>query len=405
MPPWLEDGLTPLGVTDRLPQSAEMVVVGGGVVGAATAFFAARAGIEVVLLEKRPALATLTTAASTGAFRLQFDNEEEWHLVSESVELFLNFQEVTRQDEYDVNIKQQGYLWLTTSEARAKRQADLVDMQHRWGQTDIELLGGDEVRERWPYIGPDVIQGRFRAGDGFLDPKQLTLGLAAGSRATIVTGCNVHGFTASHGRLTAVETSSGNISTELAVIAAGPLSPHLVRSAGLDLQLETVPRHKVVMPDVPIVPTDAPMTIDDDTGAHWRPALRGAYLLFTDPTTPPVVPVEHVPPDHGVAFQLLAPRSPVAVARIAPFWQQVWDHSAAHWIVQSGLYTMTPDHRPLLGPTDLSGVWVNTGYSGHGIMGSAAGSRHLVDVLTGCLEGENTFAPDRQFIHRETDVL
>jgi glycine/D-amino acid oxidase-like deaminating enzyme len=170
--------------------------------------------------------------------------------------------------------------------------------------------------------------------------------------------------------------------------------------------VETVARHKVVMPDVPEVPLDAPMTIDDDTGAHWRPALAGAYLLFTDPDTPPTPPEDHVTPDHGLAFQLLKPGGPVSVARIAPFWRDVWERGTANWAMQSGHYTMTPDRRPLLGALGPEGLFINSGYSGHGIMGSAAGSRYMVDVMTGAIPtSDNAFAPDRTFEERDHDVL
>src|ERR671928_2063388 len=104
------------------PASTELVVIGGGIVGAATAFFAARAGLEVVLLEKRPALCTLTTPASTGAFRLQFDNPEETALVRESVAVFENFAEITGHDRHDLDIRRQGYLFCATTEPAAARQ-------------------------------------------------------------------------------------------------------------------------------------------------------------------------------------------------------------------------------------------------------------------------------------------
>ena len=73
---------------DRPPSTADVVVIGGGVIGCATAFFAARAGLRVVVLERRAALGTLTTPVSTGAFRLQFDNPEEIEIVREGVDLF-----------------------------------------------------------------------------------------------------------------------------------------------------------------------------------------------------------------------------------------------------------------------------------------------------------------------------
>jgi sarcosine oxidase, subunit beta len=388
------------------PRTAELVVIGGGIVGAATAFYAARAGIRPVLIEARPALCTLTTPVSTGAYRLQFSTEEELRLVEESVALFQNFTEVTGQSRYDAGIRAQGYLWLTTSAERAAEQRELVQRQHGWGVTDVELLSGDEVRRRFPYVAPAVVQARYRAGDGFIDTRAVTMGLAAASEATVVTGCRAEGFEISGGRVRGVRTSLGPIAAERVVIACGPLSGGVAEWGGLRLPIETVRRHKLVMPDVPQVPPGAPMTIDEDTGAHWRPALRGAWLLFTDPTTRPSDPTDAVPSDPGFAFELLDPASPTAVARTAPFWRDVWEQNAAHWIVQAGQYTMTPDHWPLIGETAVAGLFVNTGYSGHGIMLSPAGSRRLADLLSGRLApADNVFRPDREPRPRPPETL
>lgn len=389
-----------------LPAAADLVIIGGGIVGAASAFFAARAGLRPLLLERRPALCTLTTAAATGAFRLQFDNAEELALVRESVEVFLNFAAVTGQTAYDPMVRQQGYLWLATEAETAARQRALVAMQHGWGQTDIELLDGDEVRYRFPYVAANVAQARFRQGDGFLEPKRIAMGFAAGSGAPVAVNCGVTGFRVSGGRLVGVETTRGTVATEAAVIACGPLSGLLADVAGVRLPIAAVRRQKVILPDLPEVPPEAPMTIDEETGVHWRPALRGAYLLFTDPATPPSDPAEDVPTDRRFAFQLLDPESPVAAARTAPFWRSVWERNRANWIIQAGQYTMTPDHRPLLGPTPVDGLWVNTGYSGHGVMGSPAGGRLIVDMLTGALPlTTNPFALDRAFVERAIATL
>jgi sarcosine oxidase, subunit beta len=391
---------------DVLPRTAEVVVIGGGVVGAATAFFASRAGLRPLLLERRPALCTLTTPASTGAFRLQFDNLEELEMVRESVDLFLNFREVTSQVDYDLKVSRRGYLWLTTQEGRALRQRQLVDQQHAWGQTDIQILSGDEVRRMWPWVAPEVLQARWRPDDGFLEPKVLTMGLVAGSGADVVVDCAVSGFELAGDRLVGVATSQGVVSCAAAVIASGPLSGVVASAAGIELPVETVQRQKIVMPDVPLVPPEAPMIIDEDTGAHWRPALRGAYLLFTDPGTPPSPPTENVPPDYRRAFRVLDPDSSTSVARVVPFWRDVWERGDVLWLIHPGQYTMTPDHRPLLGHTGVEGLFVNTGYSGHGIMGSAAGSRIMVDAMVGKIHrADNPFEPSRSFLPRDLDVL
>ena len=208
------------------------------------------------------------------------------------------------------------------------------------------------------------------------------------------------------GRLTSVQTNRGEISTGLAVIAAGPFSGEVASLAGVELPVQAVRRQKMTMPEVPEVPQDAPMTIDDDTGAHWRPGLRGAFLLYPDPEEPPGPPAEDLPTDHDFALGLLDPESPISVARVAPFWREVWERASANWILQAGQYTMTPDHRPLLWPTLVEDLFVNTGYSGHGIMGSSAGSRIVVDTLTGRLSpDQNPFRLDREFRPRELDRL
>ena len=390
----------------ELPAAAELVVIGGGIVGAATAFHASRAGLKPVLLERRPVLGTLTTSAATGGFRLQFGNREEMELVRGSVDTLLNFAEVTGQTSYDPRIRQQGYLWCTTDPSRVEWQRQLVQKQHEWGQEDVELLDGDEVRRRFPHVSSEVLSARYRAGDGFLDPKELTLGFAAASDASVVTGCGVIGLRVEGGRLAGVETTMGAVNTERVVIAAGPFSGEISSLAGVELPLRAVRRQKVVMPEVTQVPQRAPMTVDDDTGTHWRPALHGAYLLRADPDTPPAPPVDDVTTDHGFALRLLAPSSPVSVARITPFWREVWERGSAHWLVQAGQYTMTPDHRPLLGPTPVEGLYVNAGYSGHGVMSSAAGSRVVIDTLSGKLDQErNPFRPDREFRRSESDQL
>ena len=80
--------------------------------------------------------------------------------------------------------------------------------------------------------------------------------------------------------------------------------------------------------------------------------------------------------------------------------------SRLQWWLQAGQYTYTPDRRPLLGPTIIPGLALNTGYSGHGIMGSVGGSRRAVDAITAALApGANPFRPDRPMATRSFDIL
>jgi sarcosine oxidase subunit beta len=398
--------LPALRSTAILPRAADVVVVGGGVVGAATAFFAARAGLATVVLERRPALGTQSTAAATGAFRLQFDNAEELELVKESVELFLHFPEATGLDGWDLELHRGGYLWVATEAETAARQRERVERQRAWGLDDVELLRGVEVRGRFPFLAPEVLQARHRAGDGWLSPRRLTIGFARASGAVFVLGAEALELEVSGARVTGVRTDRGRIQAGAVVVAAGNFSAGLAGAAGVTLPLASVRRHRLVIQDVPEAPAHAPMTIDEETGAHWRPAPGGAHVMWPDPAEAPQEPLEDVPSCEAFAFRVLDPASRTSVARISPFWRTVWERGTSPWMLRAGQYDITPDHRPLLGATALPGLYVNCGYSGHGVMASAGGSRLTVDALLGRLDPDrNPFRPDRAMAPRARDVL
>ncbi len=409
-----------------LPASADVVVIGGGVVGCATAFFAARAGLRVLVVERRPALATLTTPASTGAFRLQFDNPDEIALVREGVDLFDHFAERTGLAGWDLAIRHGGYLFASLTDATLDRSRRLVERQRAWGLTDVELLDGDEARRRFAYLSPDVRGARYRAGDGWLDVKALAMGYATaaaspagipdatpGGGAAFALGTSVTGFRLSTdgSRLAGVVTDRGEVATPAAVIATGPFTAVVAALAGASLVVRPTRRQKLVIPELAAVPSNAPMTIEEETAAHWRPALGGALALFTDPTEPAGEPLDPVPASHAWSFGLLDPASDHALARVAPFWGAVWNGGAPsfHWYLQAGQYEVTPDRRPYLGPVlglGPEGLHVNGGYSGHGIMAGAAGSRLVVDLLVGRAEPtRNPLRVDRPMHDREHDIL
>jgi sarcosine oxidase subunit beta len=384
-----------LRVSDVPPPTADLVIVGAGVVGCATAFRAARAGLRTVVLDARPRPATLTTSVATGAYRLQLDDAEEVALVREGIELYADFAGRTGLPGYDIGLRSQGHLFCARDDVALVRQRDLVAQQRAFGLDDVELLDGDEVRRRFPYIAETVRGARFRAGDGFIDQVRLAWGYAlaasggpgveraAGTAAaTFVLGQRVVALRTVGGRIVAVETHDGAVAAPLVVLATGPFLGRTAALAGLAVPIAPTRRQKVIVPDAPEVPQDAPMTIDEETGAHWRPALRGAYVLLSERDTPPGEPAWSVPTSADFAFRLLDPASADAVAHVAPFWEDVWERGV-NWILQAGQYEDTPDHRPFVCGTPVDGLWLNGGWSGHGVMGSGGGSRLLIDAITG----------------------
>jgi sarcosine oxidase subunit beta len=396
-----------LNLVADIPPTADVVVIGGGIVGAASAFFASRAGLRVVLLEKQSALCTLTTPVSTGAFRLQFDNPEEIALVREGIELFDRFGEVTNLPGYDLCIRKQGYLFCATSDAGVAHQRHFVDALHDWGVSDLELLSGDEARYRFPFLSEEIVQARFRGGDGWLDPKRLTMGYARASGAAVCVESPAIGFVVDGDRVSGVRTPRGTVSCEYVILATGPFAAPVAALAGLQLDLRPTIRHKLVIPELPALPSGGPMTIHEETAAHWRPGLLGCYALLTDPLTPAGEPLENVPTSADFAFALLDPRSPTSLSHLSPLWSSVWHEGTLYWLIQAGQYTYTADHRPLLGPSDVPGLVLNVGYSGHGIMSSAGGSRLVVDAMLGRLQKkeDNPFRPQREMVERPLDIL
>jgi sarcosine oxidase, subunit beta len=365
----------------ELPARAELVVIGGGVVGAATAFYASRAGLGVVLLERRSALASLTTTRSLEAFRAQFDQPEDIRMMRESIDVFERFAEVVGLPGYDLSLHQQGYLFVTQAPDGEKQVAARVAAQRAGGLEDVMAFGGDEARRRFPFLAPTVTAAAFRARDGWLASHELTYGFAKASGARVLVETEATGFEIDEGRLLAVRTNRGRIESPRAVIASGPYTGRVAALAGLRVPVTAVRRHRAGIKAHALIPMDAPMTISLDTGAHWRPEGPGAWLGWSG-----AFPDEPREPKDDVEADWRFPALAMAeVARDTPFWDQIAERLVqSNVTVEAGLYDMSPDTHPIIGAVGgVAGLFVNSGYSGHGVMGSPAGARRLADLIVG----------------------
>lgn len=376
------------------PATADVVVVGGGIVGAASAFWLAQAGRRPVIVERGTAVATATTAASAHCVRAQFDEPENVAMMRESLAIFADFAAVLGLPpaEADIGLRRQGYLFASTDPARAPAFAERVARQRALGLEDVELLDGEETRRRYPWLAPEIRVATFRGGDGWLDGCRAAALFARASGALVQLGTAVLAIERVGGRVVGIRTDRGRIATETVVLATGPFAAEL---AGEPLPISPLRRHRVIVAPTAGIPQEAPLVIDADTGAHWRPHHGGALLAWGRPeaSSPAVFPV---PLDPG--FPDLVLRHADGVGRLAPFWRTLAPALPAGAIdLAAGQYTMTPDHKPLIGPAaETAGLWLHTGYSGHGIMGSPSGARLLADLVVGRAgTADNPFDPGR----------
>ncbi|MCX7708175.1 MAG: FAD-binding oxidoreductase, partial [Anaerolineae bacterium] len=267
-------------ICDTPPSITDAVIIGGGINGAAAAFFLSRAGLRPVIVERLPVLAGLTTSKSMEAFRAQFVEPEHIRLMLESIDFYTHFAERTGLADYDIGIHQQGYLFLTTQPERIAEFRERVAAQHACGLTDVLFLDGEAVRKEFPYVSAEVVAATFRQADGWLSSNEAAQGFARASGAQIALNTTVTGFLLSGSRMIGVQTDRGAISAPIVVLAAGPYAARVASLAGIELPLQVVRRHRVTIGQHPLIPTWAPMTIDQDTGAHWRPEGPGAALAW-----------------------------------------------------------------------------------------------------------------------------
>lgn len=364
------------------PAMADAVIIGGGINGAASAFFLARAGWRPVIVERLPALARLTTSRSMEAFRAQFVEPENVAMMRESIAFYEQFAERTGLPGYDIGVHQQGYLFLTATASAAEALRQRVATQHSLGLTDVEFLDGDEVRRRFPFVSEAAVAATFRQRDGWLSAHEAAFGLARASGARVLLNTTVTGFRLAGGRVIGVETDRGAIAAPAVIIAAGPYSGAVASLLDVDLRLRIIRRHRVTIGQHPLIPQDAPMVIDQDTGAHWRPEKPGAALAWAQASELPGAPVDDVRPNPLFVHEVLE-----AICRFSPFWLDVAESLKASQVyLSAGQYTVSLDDKPIIGPhPEIPGLFFNTGYSGHGIMGAPGGGRLLADLVTGAL--------------------
>jgi sarcosine oxidase subunit beta len=376
---------------ETFPTTADAIVIGGGIVGVATAFWLSRAGLDTVLLEMRDGLSTLTTPQSIECFRAQFTEPAMAQLAIPSIEIYENFAEVIGIPGHDISLVHAGYLFAADDPAMVDQLKAAVEKHHRLGVADSEFLTGDEARARFPWVSDTVVAATFRQRDGRLSSHEATQGFAKGSHARFLLRTRAVGITCDAQGVSGVETPRGTIATRVVVNAAGPFARVVGHMAGLDLPLEPVRRQKVFVAS-DRVPRDGPLAIDLARDVYWRPETGGAYIAWVDPDEPVSEPSEELSTDPYFAAVVLD-----KLAHLFPFWKEIAAGLKRPDIVASaGQYVYTPDEQPLIGPVpELPGFYLNCGYWA-GVMLSPAAGRRVADLVTGAMDPQdNPLRPTR----------
>src|SRR5919108_1938314 len=192
------------------PTTADIVIIGGGVMGASEAYHLAKYGVKnIVLLEKEELFGTGATGRCAGGVRYQFSTEINIRLSLESLPMLECFQEEIGQD---VNYRQCGYLLIATNEKDATTFRHNVELQNRLG-VQTQLLSGDEVRARLPLMKfEDALAGTFNQKDGLVDPNSVVAGYVSAAQTLGVkalTRLEVTGIRLRRDEVEAVETTEG----------------------------------------------------------------------------------------------------------------------------------------------------------------------------------------------------
>jgi sarcosine oxidase subunit beta len=358
-------------------QTVDVVIVGGGIVGASIAYHLTAGGCRnVLIIERESAQGKGSTGKSMGGVRAQFSTPVSIQMSLYSIPFYANFEERLG---YPCDYRPQGYLFCATTDKQMAYLQTNYAQQVKMGLKDVRLLDGDEIREMFPQMrADDIIGGSFCSSDGFVDPYSAMIGFttwATDHGATLWKNATVTGFTRDASGFTSVETTRGPVASRKVVNCAGAWAGGVAGLAGVDLPVE--PLRRMLVPSEPFdeFPHSAPMIVDMSTGFHFRPEARGFLLAWNDPEETPGFKMDF---DAGFVEKILT-----RAADRVPCFANLPVNPKRAW---AGLYEMTPDHHPILGESPgVPGFFLANGFSGHGVMHAPATGKILSDLI---LKGE-----------------
>ena len=356
-----------------LPATADVVIIGGGVMGTSTAYHLALKDCrDVLLLEQDSFFGTGATGKCAGGIRHQFGTEINVRLSLLSLPMLDRFEEELDQP---IDLRYCGYLFLLTDEEDVEVFRGNVAMQHRLG-VETQWLEPDGIAAVAPLLDLEgVLAGTFHNREGLADPSSVVQGYVSGARrlgATLLNDVEVMGVRIEGGRVQGVVTDRGEIATPVVVNAAGPWAAEVGRVAGVDIPIVPVRRQIAVTTPLPEIPPDFPFIIDFARSLYFH---REGPAVLTGMSNPDEIVGfnQSVDPDWELThLEAAIKRLPILEkAGIASRW--------------AGLYENSPDAHPILGRIpEVEGFYCIGGFSGHGFQhGPACGLLLAEEILDG----------------------
>jgi sarcosine oxidase, subunit beta len=357
-------------------QTADVVLIGGGIVGSSIAYHLVAAGCKnVLVIEREMAQGKGSTGKSMGGVRAQFSTPVNIQMSLYSIPFYASFEDRLG---HPCDYRPQGYLFCATNDAHLAYLRANYKKQIAMGLKDVRLVDDAEICSMFPQLrGDDIVGGSFCSTDGFVDPYSAMIGFmtwASDHGATLWKNTSVTGIQrgpTDSGATFELATTRGPVSARIVVNCAGAWAASIAKMVGVDLPVE--PLRRMLVPTEPFdhFPHTAPMIIDMSTGFHFRPEGRGFLLAWNDPEETPGYKTDF---DAGFIEKILT-----RAADRVPIFENVAINPKRAW---AGLYEMTPDHHPILGESpDVPGFFFANGFSGHGVMHSPATGKILSDLI------------------------
>lgn len=368
----------------ELPRTASTVVVGGGIVGVAAAYFLADRGEQDVLLIERDRLGSGTSAGGLGGIRHQFANELDVRLSVLSTAFWREFDAFTGGSHA---FEERGYLFLADSEGGLASLREPLSLYERCG-VPVRMLSRIEIADLVPGMrADDLAGGRFCALDGYGDPLDAVAGFAAAAvleGARVVEGVEVAALVREGDRVTGVRTRDGDVSAGRVLVATGAWTAPLTATASVHVPIWGYARSIMEAGPYPSL-SRTPMVIELESGFHFRP--KGAMQRFAMPNLSTDGGIEKGPAGPPEVFGGPVGR-PAVPASLEPWVRAraAWRHPAFAGVriarSWSCYYEMTPDDHPVVGRVpEVEGLYIAAGFSGHGFMHAPATGQLVVEEM------------------------